>query len=159
MHALAVAAGGGASHTWEVLGAVAGAIVAGVAIGPRIERFLARAGIRSTATSTIGIYEENNKALKEQNELRLAEIRELERQREADKRIIDEQTRRLDAQQEQIKTLRELVLQVKGLSELRDQLTSHHAEITEQIRKAAVAMNDQLDETAEQILQAMRKGS
>lgn len=140
-----------AVNPWEIVGACAGAGMLGVTIGPRIEKMLGRAGLRTTATSTVAIYEENNKALREQNELRLAEIQQLTTQRENDRHLIDEQARRLDAQQEQIKTLRELVLQVKGIAEIKEQIAGAHGELLEAVGEVGRTVLDKLDESHGQL--------
>lgn len=143
---------------WEVVGALGGAGLVGVTIGPRIEKLLGRAGLRTTATSTIEIYEENNKALREQNALRQQEIEQLTRERASDRHLIDEQARRLDAQQDQIATLRELVLQVKGIAEIKAQIEAAHGELLEAVEGVGRTVVEKLDESHGQLAGLIASG-
>ena len=103
----------------EVIGGVLSGMVAWGAVWPRVSAFTRRRKLRADGgTPTIDVYRENNLAYKEQNELRLAEIHELEHQLEVSNAAHLSQQRQIDSQQVQITHLRELVLQVRSIEEL-----------------------------------------
>jgi TolA-binding protein len=120
---------------WEEVTAIAGAVAAGAVVWPRLSSLLSRSGMRTTASATVDIYRENNEALKEQNDLRVAEIHDLTAKLKVAEALSAAQQRQLDSQQEQIRNLRELVLQVKGIDDLKVQIGQVHAETMAQLKQ------------------------
>ena len=103
----------------ELFGAVMSGMVAWGTVWPRLSAIVRRRKLQADGgTPTIDVYRENNQAYKEQNELRLAEIHELEHKLEVANALQVSQQRQIDAQQVQIVNLRELVLQVRSIEEL-----------------------------------------